>query len=43
MIDEEKPGKDWNEGEPDHEGIMAVTQLHRIEEMASMMLEMISE
>jgi len=43
MIDEENSGKDWNEGEPDHEGIMAVTQLHRIEEMSSMMLKMINE
>lgn len=43
MIDEEKPGKDWNEGEEDHEGYMAVAQLHRISEMADMMLEVMGE
>ena len=36
-------GKDWNEGHPDHEGEMAVTQLHRIAEMANMLLEIIGE
>lgn len=36
-------GHDWNEGHPDHEGVMAVTQLHRIAEMAEMLLDMISE
>jgi len=43
MIDEKKPGRDWNEGEEDHEGYMAVAQLHRISEMASMMLEVMGE
>jgi|GEM_PF-1914527 len=36
-------GHDWNEGHPDHEGVMAVTQLHRIAEMAEMLLDMIGE
>lgn len=36
-------GRDWNEGHPDHEGEMAVAQLHRIAEMAKEMLEMIGE
>lgn len=36
-------GHDWNEGHSDHEGIMAVTQLHRIAEMAEMLLDMIGE
>lgn len=39
----EKPGKDWNEGHPDHEGEMAVAQLHRISEMAKEMLNMIGK
>ena len=37
------PGHDWNEGEPDHEGEMAVSQLHRIAEMAEMLLDIIGE
>ena len=36
-------GRDWNEGHPDHEGEMAVTQLHRLTEMTSMLLNIISE
>lgn len=36
-------GRDWNEGHPDHEGEMAVTQLHRLSEMSSMLLEIIGE
>ena len=36
-------GRDWNEGHPDHEGEMAVSQLHRLVDMASMLLEMIGE
>lgn len=43
MHDEELEGYDWNEGEPDHEGEMATSQLHRIVEMAEMLLEIISE
>jgi hypothetical protein len=39
----DKQGKDWNEGRPDHEGEMAVSQLHRIAEMANELLEMIGE
>ena len=39
----EKQGRDWNEGHPDHEGEMAVTQLHRIVEMASELLELVGE
>ena len=34
---------DWNEGEPDHEGEMALSQLHRIAEMATMLLDIIEE
>ncbi len=37
------PGHDWNEGEPDHEGEMAISQLHRIAEMAEMLLDIIGE
>jgi hypothetical protein len=36
-------GRDWNEGHPDHEGEMAVTQLHRLTEMTSMLLNIIGE
>lgn len=36
-------GYDWNEGEPDHEGEMALTQLHRICDMAEMLLDIIDE
>ena len=36
-------GTDWNEGHPDHEGEMAVSQLHRIAEMAEMLLDIIGE
>lgn len=39
----EEQGRDWNEGHPDHEGEMAVTQLHRIVEMASELLELVGE
>ena len=41
--DMEKAGKDWNEGHPDHEGEMAVAQLHRIAEMAKELLEIFGE
>jgi len=37
------PGHDWNAGAPDHEGEMAVSQLHRIAEMAEMLLDIIGE
>lgn len=36
-------GIDWNEGHPDHEGEMAVTQLHRLAEMATQLLSIIGE
>lgn len=36
-------GTDWNEGHPDHEGEMAVSQLHRISEMAEMLLDIVGE
>jgi len=36
-------GKDWNEGHPDHEGEMAVIQLHRILDMSQMLLDIINE
>jgi len=39
----EEQGRDWNEGHPDHEGEMAATQLHRIVEMASELLELVGE
>jgi len=35
--------KDWNEGHPDHEGEMAVSQLHRIANMSKMLLDIINE
>ena len=37
----DEQGRDWNEGHPDHEGEMAVTQLHRLSEMADMLLDII--
>jgi hypothetical protein len=40
---DELEGYDWNEGHPDHEGDMAVSQLHRIVEMAAMLLDIIGE
>lgn len=40
---DELEGHDWNEGHPDHEGEMAVSQLHRIAEMAEMLLDIINE
>ena len=40
---EDVEGTDWNEGHPDHEGEMAVSQLHRIAEMAEMLLDIIGE
>ena len=43
MHDMDHEGKDWNEGHPDHEGEMAVSQLHRISEMAQELLELIGE
>jgi hypothetical protein len=43
MMNDESFGKDWNGGEEDHEGYMAVAQLHRISEMADMMLEVMGE
>jgi hypothetical protein len=43
MHKDDMPGKDWNMGHPDHEGEMAVAQLHRIAEMAQELLEMIGE
>lgn len=42
-FEDEEPGRDWNEGHPDHEGEMAVTQLHRISEMADELLDIIGE
>ena len=36
-------GYDWNENEPDHEGEMAVSQLHRIVDMAEMLLDIVGE
>ena len=43
MHEEDMEGVDWNEGHPDHEGEMAVSQLHRIAEMATMLLDIIGE
>ena len=37
-----KPGKDWNHGKPDHEGGMALNQLHRLNDISEMLLDMIS-
>jgi hypothetical protein len=42
-MNDESVGRDWNEGEEDHEGYMAVAQLHRIVEMSNMMLDVIGE
>lgn len=36
-------GYDWNMGEPDHEGEMTVSQLHRIHDMSKMLLDIVSE
>lgn len=36
-----RPGKDWNKGD-DHEGSMAVNQLHRLNDISAMLLDMIS-
>ena len=36
-------GYDWNEGHPDHEGTMAVAQLHRLAKMSKMMLAIIGK
>jgi len=41
--DMDHEGKDWNEGHPDHEAEMALSQLHRIREMAEELLEMFGE
>ncbi len=38
-----KQGRDWNHGESDHEGSMAVAQLHRLNDISSMLLDFISE
>ena len=43
MLFRSKVGKDWNGGEEDHEGYMAVAQLHRVVEMASAMLVVMGE
>jgi len=39
----QRKGIDWNEGHPDHEGDMAVTQLHRLAEMSTQLLEILGE
>ena len=36
-------GYDWNEGHPDHEGVMAASQLHRLAKMSKMLLAIIGE
>jgi len=41
-MDRESSVKDWNEGKPDHEGEMAVRQLHRLNDITSMLLDMIA-
>jgi hypothetical protein len=40
---DEKPGKDWNEGQSDHEGVMARAQLEKIVKIAQTMLDLIGE
>jgi len=40
---QEEPGKDWVAHEHDHEGLMAVAQLHRIVKMGEELLNMIGE
>jgi len=42
-MDHNKKSHDWNEGHPDHEGVMAVTQLYRIAKMSKMLLNIIGE
>lgn len=42
-IDHDIKGYDWNEGEPDHEGEMALGQLHRICDMSEMLMNIIDE
>lgn len=39
----EQQGRDWNEGHPDHEGTMTVSQLHRLAEMVEELLEIVGE
>lgn len=41
-MDGESSKRDWNRGESDHEGEMAVSQLHRLNDITSMLLDMIS-
>ncbi len=36
-------GTDWNFGEEDHEGEMATSQLHRLADMATKLLEIVKE
>ena len=43
MMDDSKVGKNWNGDEEDHEGYMAVAQLHRVVEMATEMLNVMGE
>jgi len=37
-----KPAKDWGYGEKDHEGGMAMNQLHRLNDITAMLLDMMS-
>jgi hypothetical protein len=41
MDDMKRPGRDWTHGE-DHEGKMAMSQLHRLNDITSMLLDMLS-
>lgn len=43
MMNDRDVGRDWNNGEEDHEGYMAVAQLHRISEMVNMLLDVMGE
>ena len=42
-MDANTPGKDWDHGEEDHEGQMAVAQLHRLNDITSMLLDMLTQ
>lgn len=41
VMKDERPGKDWDKGD-DHEGSMAVNQLHRLNDISAMLMDMIS-
>lgn len=42
-MDPNKTGRDWNHGNEDHEGKMAMSQLHRLNDITSMLLDMLTQ